>query len=152
MHPLVLFIGLWTLTTFSAPHASLETQIRDAAARSSLDPLLIKAVIAVESNFKTHATSPKGAMGLMQVMPKTAEAQGIRQPYHPTDNLMGACEYLRTLINRYRGRLELALAAYNAGPSNVDRYQGIPPFPETRAYVKKILTLYEKSKRGTPKP
>lgn len=152
MHLLALFIWFWTLSAFSAPHSSLETQIRDAAARSSLDPLLIKAVIAVESNFKIHATSPKGAMGLMQVMPKTAEAQGIRQPYHPTDNLMGACEYLRTLINRYRGRLELALAAYNAGPSNVDRYQGIPPFPETRAYVKKILTLYEKSKRSAPKP
>ncbi|NBX83112.1 lytic transglycosylase domain-containing protein [bacterium] len=152
MHLLALFICLSTLSAFPAPHGSLETQIRDAAARSSLDPLLIKAVIAVESNFKTHATSPKGAMGLMQVMPKTAEAQGIRQPYHPTDNLMGACEYLRTLINRYRGRLELALAAYNAGPSNVDRYQGIPPFPETRAYVKKILNLYERSKRSPQKP
>lgn len=152
MHLLTFFICFWSLSVFSVPHHLLETQIRDAAARSSLDPRLIKAVIAVESNFKTHATSRKGAMGLMQVMPKTAEVQGIRQPYHATDNLMGACEYLRMLINRYRGRLELALAAYNAGPSNVDRYQGIPPFPETQAYVKKILALYEKSKRSPQKP
>lgn len=132
---------------YSVPHPSLEVKIQDAARRASLDPLLIKAVISVESNFKPRATSRKGAMGLMQVMPQTAEAQGIRQPYHPSDNLMGACEYLRSLVNRYRGSLELALAAYNAGPRNVDRYQGIPPFPETQRYVKKILQIYKRSKK-----
>jgi soluble lytic murein transglycosylase-like protein len=126
---------------FSFPPA-LDQQIRDAARRSSLDPFLVKAVVSVESNFKSKATSHKGAMGLMQVMPKTAEEKGIQQPYHATNNLMGACDYLRELINRYRGNLEWALAAYNAGPRNVDKYKGIPPFSETQAYVRKVMRLY----------
>ena len=129
-----------------APDA-LSTKIRDAALRSALDPKLVEAVIKVESNFRSDATSPKGAMGLMQVMPHTAERCGIVDPYHPLDNLMGACECLRELINRYRGNLKLALAAYNAGPKNVDRYRGIPPFNETKQYVKKVLTLYSDLKR-----
>ncbi|MFM8268940.1 MAG: lytic transglycosylase domain-containing protein [Pseudomonadota bacterium] len=133
---------------FSAPH-ELNQRIKDAALRSALDPSLIKAVIQVESNFKSDATSVKGAMGLMQVMPKTAEAQGIRQPYHATENLMGACDYLRTLINRYRGNLKWALAAYNAGPGNVEKYGGVPPFKETQAYVKKVMTIYQKLKKET---
>lgn len=121
---------------------TLDQQIRDAARRSSLDPFLVKAVVSVESNFKSKATSHKGAMGLMQVMPKTAEEKGIQQPYHATNNLMGACDYLRELINRYRGNLEWALAAYNAGPRNVDKYKGIPPFSETQSYVKKVMKTY----------
>jgi len=120
--------------------------IEDAASRSFLDPKLVQAVIAVESNFNPHATSPKGAMGLMQVMPKTADSCEVHEPHHAVNNLMGACECLRKLINRYQGNLSLALAAYNAGPSNVDRYKGIPPFPETKNYVKKILEKYSKLK------
>jgi len=120
--------------------------IEDAASRSFLDPKLVQAVIAVESNFNPHATSPKGAMGLMQVMPKTADSCEVHEPHHAVNNLMGACECLRKLINRYQGNLSLALAAYNAGPSNVDRYKGIPPFPETKSYVKKILEKYSKLK------
>jgi len=139
---------LFTLSAslFSAPH-NLNQKIKDAAFRSSLDPSLIKAIVKVESNFESRATSLKGAMGLMQVMPKTAEAQGIRQPYHVTENLMGACDYLRTLINRYRGNLKWALAAYNAGPGNVDKYGGIPPFKETQLYVKKVLNIYQRLKK-----
>jgi len=120
--------------------------IEDAASRSFLDPKLVQAVIAVESNFNPHATSPKGAMGLMQVMPETADSCEVHEPHHAVNNLMGACECLRKLINRYQGNLSLALAAYNAGPSNVDRYKGIPPFPETKSYVKKILEKYSKLK------
>lgn len=139
---LLVFIG----SLLAAPH-DLNQRIEDAALRSALDPSLIKAVVQVESNFESTATSSKGAMGLMQVMPKTAEAQGIRQPYHATENLMGACDYLRTLINKYRGNLKWALAAYNAGPGNVEKYGGIPPFKETQLYVKKVLGLYRKLKK-----
>ena len=126
---------------------SLLIKIRDAAQRSSLDPKLVQAVIKVESNFRPDATSAKGAMGLMQVMPQTAERCGIVDPYHPLDNLMGACECLRELINRYRGDLRLALAAYNAGPRNIDKYHGIPPFRETQAYVKRVLEIYSELKQ-----
>lgn len=141
---LACLVGLLVLSGF-AP-AELEQKIRDAAQRVSLDPKLVTAIIKVESNFKTQAISPKGAMGLMQVMPKTAEASDIHAPYHTMSNLMGACEYLRSLINRYRGDLKLALAAYNAGPGNVERHGGIPPFAETRQYVKSVLSFYEQLK------
>ena len=86
-------------------------------------------------------------MGLMQVMPSTADDCEVHEPYHAVNNLMGACECLRRLINRYEGNLKWALAAYNAGPTNVDRYQGIPPFPETQSYVAKILKKYTHLKR-----
>jgi soluble lytic murein transglycosylase-like protein len=138
---LILSILFYSLPCVTAPH-SLEQQIKDAAQRSSLDPALVKAVIQVESNFKSNATSQKGAKGLMQVMPQTAQTQGIQEPYHPIDNLMGACDYLRKLINQYRGNIELALAAYNAGPGNVRKFGGIPPFKETQTYVKKVMAIY----------
>lgn len=134
---------LFPLSAFSTLTEPLRQKIQDAAFRSHLDPLLVQALISVESNFKSKATSHKGAMGLMQVMPKTADECDIQSPYHATNNLMGACECLRRLINRFQGNLKLALAAYNAGPSNVDKYGGIPPFPETMDYVKKILRRYE---------
>ena len=142
---LSLLAGLLLLSGF-AP-AELEQQIRDAAQRVSLDPKLVTAIIRVESNFKAHAVSAKGAMGLMQVMPKTADASDIHAPYHTVSNLMGACEYLRSLVNRYRGDLKLALAAYNAGPGNVERHGGVPPFAETRRYVKQVLSYYEELKQ-----
>lgn len=145
--PKVIFLifCLAMVSAIGAPHP-LDQQIKDAALRSSLDPALVKAVIQVESNYKPHATSQKGAMGLMQVMPKTAQTQGIQEPYHPIDNLMGACDYLRKLINQYRGNVELALAAYNAGPGNVERYGGIPPFKETQSYVAKVMKIYRRLK------
>ncbi|NBT57493.1 lytic transglycosylase domain-containing protein [bacterium] len=144
---MVLFTFLSFLRfAFPAPH-DLDQRIQDAAMRSALDPSLIKAVVQVESNFESRATSRKGAMGLMQVMPKTAEAQGIRQPYHVSENLMGACDYLRSLINRYRGNLRWALAAYNAGPKNVEKYRGVPPFKETKLYVNKVMALYQRFKK-----
>lgn len=124
----------------------LDSIIQDAAHRTHLDPQLVRAVIHAESNFKEKALSSQGAMGLMQVMPRTAQDLGIRQPYHVGENIMGACQYLRELLNRYRGNLKFALAAYNAGPHRVDQYQGIPPFKETQNYVRKVLGLYEKFK------
>lgn len=145
---IVLFLALGAnLPALALSPSHLDDKIRDAASRWSLDPRLVAAIVKVESNFKETAKSPKGAMGLMQVMPKTASASGIHNPFHPLDNLMGACEYLRLLMNRYKRKLPLVLAAYNAGPRNVDRYQGVPPFKETQNYVKSVLAIYEQLKQ-----
>lgn len=146
-HLLLILVCVFSSKLPSAVPPKLLQSIEDAARRSYLDPKLVEAVIAIESNFNSKATSHKGAMGLMQVMPKTADSCEVHEPYHAVNNLMGACECLRKLINRYRGNLKLALAAYNAGPSNVDKHRGIPPFPETRAYVTKILSKYSELKK-----
>ena len=106
-----------------------------------LQPALVKAVIAAESNFDPDAVSRRGAQGLMQLMPETAAALGVADPLQPLENVRGGTRYLRLMIDRY-GDLERALAAYNAGPSAVDRYGGIPPYPETRDYVQRVLTYY----------
>ncbi len=111
------------------------------AARLAVQPALVKAVIAAESNFDPGAVSYKGARGLMQLMPSTATAMGIEDPMDAPDNVLGGTRYLRRMIDRY-GDLERALAAYNAGPQAVDRYGGIPPYEETQAYVRRVLTYY----------
>lgn len=107
-----------------------------------LDPKLVLSVIAVESNFETGAQSPKAAMGLMQLIPGTAERFNVRNAYDTTQNLRGGMRYLRWLLSYYRGNVAYALAAYNAGEKRVDRFQGVPPFPETRAYVQRVVRLY----------
>lgn len=107
-----------------------------------LDPKLVLSVIAVESNFNTQAQSPKAAMGLMQLIPDTAQRFNVRNAFDATQNLRGGMRYLRWLLSYYRGNIDYALAAYNAGEGRVDRYQGVPPFAETRAYVKRVIGLY----------
>jgi len=115
--------------------------IRSTARDFHMDPALVKAVVAAESNFKSTAVSRVGAQGLMQLMPATAEEMGVSEPYEPSDNLKGGVRYLRKMLDRY-GDLRHALAAYNAGPAAVDRYGGVPPYAETRAYVKRVLGYY----------
>jgi soluble lytic murein transglycosylase-like protein len=114
--------------------------IRQHASRHGLSPELVKAVIKAESNFNRYAVSPKGAMGLMQLMPATARSLGVEDPFHPDENIRGGVSYLAGLLARYDQNVELALAAYNAGPGAVARYGAVPPYRETRDYVRKITT------------
>jgi soluble lytic murein transglycosylase-like protein len=111
------------------------------ARQNDLPVALVKAVIAAESGFDPEAISRKGALGLMQLMPSTSAQLGLEDPLRPDENVRGGVRYLRALIDRYDD-LSLALAAYNAGPTAVDRYGGIPPYRETRDYVKRVLTYY----------
>lgn len=112
--------------------------IRQHAGQHGLSPDLVRAVIQAESNFNRFAISPKGAMGLMQLMPATARELGVADPFHPDENIRGGVSYLAGLLARYDHNVELALAAYNAGPGSVERYGRVPPYRETRDYVRKI--------------
>ena len=108
----------------------------------ALDPKLVLSIIAVESNFNSAARSPKAAQGLMQLIPDTAERFNVRNAFDATQNLRGGMRYLRWLLSYYRGNIRYALAAYNAGEGRVDQYRGVPPYPETRAYVQRVVGLY----------
>jgi len=125
----------------AVPDAEIQRRIEYHARRQSLSPRLVQALVQVESGYNPRARSVKGAMGLMQLMPPTAAELGVSSAYDVDQNLRGGTLYLRRLLDRF-GSLELALAAYNAGPHRVEQYSGIPPFPETRRYVKKVLSLY----------
>ncbi len=116
------------------------------ARRHRVEPALVKAVIATESNFKPDAVSRVGAQGLMQLMPATAESLGVDRPFGVIENMDGGVRYLRAMLDRY-GDLTRALAAYNAGPKAVDRYHGVPPYRETQAYVKRVLDYYRGYRR-----
>jgi len=124
--------------------AELEALAADVARRHGLDPALVLAVASVESGFRPKAVSPKGAQGLMQLMPATATSLGVTDAFDPETNLEGGSRYLAELIALYDGDLTKALAAYNAGPGAVKRHGGVPPYQETRAYVKKVLERYKK--------
>lgn len=120
----------------------LRNMIRSAAGRHGISPQLIEAIVAVESSFNPLAVSAKGAMGLMQLMPETAHAYAVRNPFDPLENIQGGIQLLRDLLHQFQGDLPLALAAYNAGGKAVIQYKGIPPYRETQEYVKKVLGRY----------
>jgi soluble lytic murein transglycosylase len=130
----------------SGKHKRGYDKLIDKVARTEgLDSDLLRAVVETESNFDPKAVSKKGALGLMQLMPETARGMGVTDPFHPAENLVAGARYLRRLIDKYEGKLTLALSAYNAGEKAVERYRGIPPFPETQDYVRKVLKAYERT-------
>jgi len=125
------------------PRAPYEDLIIEAAQMYHLDPRLIRSVVQVESAFNAMAVSPVGAQGLMQLRPSLARELGVHNPFDPRESIMGGARLLRRLIDRHEGDIRLALGSYNAGPRNVARYGGVPPFPETKNYIKRIIDLLE---------
>lgn len=120
----------------------VEALVREAAGRHHVDPALVRAVIETESNWNPGAVSRKGAVGLMQLIPTTAQRFGVNDAFNPKQNVDAGVHYLKTLLERYTGNLDLALAAYNAGEGAVDRAHGVPSFRETRSYVQKVQDAY----------
>ena len=140
-------------TISSAPDGALPKEsipyhgiIIQVAGRYEVDPHLVRAIIFAESGFNPKAISKKGARGLMQLMPSTAKALGVQNIYDPQENIDGGVRYFRSLLDRFDGDVQLALAAYNAGSRHVRNYEGIPPFKATRHYIKKVLKFHEKYK------
>ncbi len=123
--------------------------IKEASSKFNVSEELVKAIIAVESSGNIFASSPKGAKGLMQIVDSTAQFVGVKNVWHPAENIYGGVKYLRYLLDRFNGDIKLVLAGYNAGPENVEKFGGIPPFPETIEYVGKVmryLKIFEQSK------
>lgn len=122
--------------------AQILNVISNISKKHGVDEKLVQALIRQESGFNPNAKSKAGAMGLMQLMPFTARSLGVNDPYNMVQNIEGGVKYLKSMLNKYNGNVILALAAYNAGPGAVDKYDGVPPYPETQNYVKSILANY----------
>jgi len=128
------------------PQTDLNTVVNEASGRYRLDPDLVNSVIKAESGFKVHAVSPKGAQGLMQLMPGTASQLGVGNSFDAQANVEGGTKYLRALMEKYNFDMVKALAAYNAGPQRVERFGGVPPYYETKAYVARVVRDFNKKK------
>lgn len=145
--------GRWDIYRKDCPparsgHRSYLEIIRRHANRYGLEEALVKAVIKVESDYQPQIVSKKGAQGLMQLIPETSKSLKVNNPFDPSENIRGGSEYLRRMLDLFNNDVELALAAYNSGPSTVQQYGGIPPYEETRSYVKKVkhyLDYYRQS-------
>jgi soluble lytic murein transglycosylase-like protein len=122
--------------------SAFDNLIQDASRRYGVSFSLIKAIIRAESGFNPKAVSHKGAKGLMQIMPQNFKLLNIRDPFNPKENIMAGVRYMALMLDRFQGKVPLALAAYNAGPNKVEAYQDIPPIQETEEYVKKVMTYY----------
>lgn len=127
---------------------AFEFAINSAAKKYRVDPALVRAVIHAESAFRPGARSKKGAMGLMQLMPETAQDMGVSNALAPEENIFGGVRYLAWLLEQHQGNTMLATAAYNAGPGAVKRYNGIPPYEETQTYVKRVKILHDRYKKA----
>jgi len=137
------------LSATSGNPADFEQLVETTAGRFQVDPGLIQAIIRVESDYDPKAVSSKGAMGLMQLIPETAQRFGVANPFDPRQNVEGGTGYLRYLLDHFGGDLSLSLAAYNAGEHSVERWGGIPAFPETQSYVRKVTTVYRNGNAAT---
>ena len=144
-------VSTTSLSVNSTPALPLNQVVDSASAAYHLDPDLVNSVIHAESGFNSRAVSPKGARGLMQLMPGTANQLGVNDAFDPQANVTGGSRYLRELLERYNFDLVKALAAYNAGPQRVEQYRGVPPFRETRAYVARIVHEYNLKKTAQEK-
>jgi Transglycosylase SLT domain len=134
------------------PDTPISSLIDKTAQEHGMDPKLVRLVVQKESNYNPQAVSPKGAMGLMQLMPGTASLLGVQDPFNPAQNIDGGVRYLKECLQRFDNNVSLALAAYNAGPGNVEKYQGVPPFAETREYVTNIIKEYTGQPVDLPGP
>jgi soluble lytic murein transglycosylase-like protein len=123
--------------------------IIQTASHYQIDPALIKAIIMAESGYNTQAVSKKGAKGLMQLMPETAQSLGVEDIFNPQQNITGGVQYFKQMVNKFNGDVKLALAAYNAGSRNVRNYNGVPPFKATHSYIKKVFKYYRIYKNQT---
>ncbi|MBW8350420.1 lytic transglycosylase domain-containing protein [Bacillus sp. IITD106] len=141
-NPSAFPIATNSTSTHTTIPENLEAIIQKASEVYNLPAKLIKSIIKHESNFNSTVVSHAGASGLMQLMPQTAKGLGVTDIFDPLQNIMGGSKYLRNMLDKYEGNLVLALAAYNAGPGNVDKYGGIPPFKETQNYVRKVTETF----------
>jgi soluble lytic murein transglycosylase-like protein len=130
----------------TVPAKTIQDHVADASKTTGIDPDFIDSVIHQESGFNPKAISPKGARGLMQLMPDTADKLGVHNSFDPHENVQGGAAYLRQLLELYHGDAQKALAAYNAGPHRVEQYKGVPPYRETQAYVARIIREYNRKK------
>ncbi len=139
-----------TATRAFAPPEAIRQVIGQTASRFNMDPKFVDAVVRVESGYDRRARSPKGAQGLMQLIPATAARFGVQDPFDPAENVRAGVTYLSRLLKQFDGNLPLTLAAYNAGEGAVERYGGVPPFAETRDYVRKVTEIHPGISAGTP--